>query len=142
MGLQLPQQAPRSPGRAARKEARKGALKVPKDSLIPGSPARAPPGRPITIPFASATTPREDARRVLSATSPMCARYASGRTRDISAPWRPARLPIRKVQMPDLGRPRCVRELRHRLHRWQLRGPCECCTFSLVLRDGGTCKAA
>ena len=55
-------QVPRSPGRAARKEARRGALRAPKDSLTPGSPARAPPGRPMTSLFASATMPREGAR--------------------------------------------------------------------------------
>ena len=43
---------------------------------------------------------------------------------DISALQRAARLPIRKVRLtPDLGRPRRIRELRHRLHQWQLGGP-------------------
>ena len=47
----------------AEKAARKGALKATRASHIPISPARAPPGRPITSPFASATMPKEDARR-------------------------------------------------------------------------------
>ena len=68
-----PATPPRSPARAARKAARKGALKAPRASHIPISPARAPPGRPITSPFASATMPKEDARRALSPASPMCA---------------------------------------------------------------------
>ena len=91
---------------APRKEARKEALRLPRGQLH-GSPARALPGRPITSPFASATMPKEDARRELSATSRMCARYASHRTRDTSAPQRPPRRPIRRARTPDLGLPMC-----------------------------------
>ena len=66
-----PQPAPRGPARAARKEARKEALRLPRGQLH-GSPARAPPGLPMTSPSASATMPRGDARRALSAISPTC----------------------------------------------------------------------
>ena len=60
------------PGKGGKKGGKKGGARAPRDSPTRGSPARAPPGRPITSPFASATMPREDARRVLSATSPIC----------------------------------------------------------------------
>ena len=60
---------------------------------------------------------------VLSAISPMCARYALGRTHGISAPRRAARLLIRKVRTPDLARPIRSWKLCYRPHQWQLRGP-------------------
>ena len=55
--MQRRPQVPRSPERSARNSARREALRAPRDSLTPGSPARAPPGRPITSPSASATMP-------------------------------------------------------------------------------------
>ena len=92
-------------------------------SSAPTSLARAPLGRPITSPSASATMPREAARRALSATSPACARYASGRTRDISAPRQPPRRPIHRVRTPDRGRPIFSRELRRLQPRRPLESP-------------------
>ena len=93
------------PGKGGKKGGKK-ALRAPKGNRRPTSRARVPLRRPITIPSASATMLKEDARRVLSATSPMCARYASGSARDTSALQRPARQPIHRVlPTPDLGRP-------------------------------------
>ena len=132
---------PKSPVRAARKVARR-ALRVQRGSRLRTLQARAPLGRPITIPSASATMLKAAARKELSVISLTFARYASGNTRGTSAPPLPRKQPTLRVPKPDLGRP-IFTLVRHPLWcRRTLIGPCEFCIYSRGCRESGICRAA